>query len=310
MNWKSRKVLVTGGAGFIGSALVRQLAKMGPELYVLDNMSTGVRETILGCCNSIEISNITLINDSALSDMKSVDLVFHLAAPSSDVLFRENPVRCLSDTLVGFAEVLRFASRHAATKLVYATSSSVYGGSKPPQSETTQPNPTNLYGVGKQVCELMAGDHANVPSIGLRIFAGYGPGELPKGRIASVITLFVQQLMSRRPLTLFGNGSQARDFIYIEDIVNSLIRAAEVPNIGVVNVGSGESTTFVQIVKELENLLGIKAELRYAAPPAGYFASTLADTTKMRSMLGIEPRNLHDGLQEYLRISGRQDNVA
>ena len=251
------------------------------------------------------VSNVTSIDRTTLMKLENVDLIFHLGAPSSDVLFRENPIGCLKNTLVGFSEVTKFATDKGVKKLVYATSSSVYGDSKPPQSESTPTNPTNLYGAGKLICESIAKSHASIPTLGLRIFAGYGPGELSKGRIASVVTLFMQSLLNHKPITIFGDGSQSRDFVYIDDIVQSMIRSAEIPDVGVMNVGSGEARSFTQIVSDLEDVLGLKGDVIFAPTPAGYFASTLADNTRMKSKLGILPRTLPEGLKAYLRVVGR-----
>jgi UDP-glucose 4-epimerase len=294
---------VTVGAGFIGTSLTRRLAGLGSELHVIDNLSTGVKENITRYCTTLEVAEVTSISESKLNQLGDVDVVFHLAAPSSDVTFRENPVGCLSDVLTGFAQVVKFAEAHHASKLVYATSSSVYGDSKPPQSETTPLSPTNLYGVGKLICEEIASLRPEVPSLGLRIFAGYGPGELPKGRIASVITLFMQSLLKREPITLFGDGSQTRDFVYIDDVVECMIRAAEVPDVGIINVGSGEAHAFAEVVEYLERLLGVAGKVGFAPTPPGYFASTQADITKMKSQLGVLPRGLHDGLKSYLETT-------
>lgn len=293
---------MTGGAGFIGSELVRELSRLGSTVYVLDNLSTGAKGKVSGYCSSLEVCNVTSINESSLNRLGTVDLVFHLAAPSSDVLFRENPIGCTTDTLVGFVEVMKFASKHNASKLIYPSSSSVYGASKPPQSEDTPTNPTNLYGAGKLICEAIAKLRPEIPSLGFRIFAGYGPGELPKGRIASVITIFMQSLINHTPITLFGDGSQTRDFVYIDDVVRSFVRGAEEPYTGVINLGSGEGCSFIQVVKDLESLLNIKGEVTFSPTPPGYFVSTMADITRLSSRLGVVPRSLSQGLAAYVKV--------
>ncbi|MGA2876766.1 MAG: NAD-dependent epimerase/dehydratase family protein [Nitrososphaerales archaeon] len=300
LDWESKTVLVTGGAGFIGRRLVGTLARLGSKVYVLDDLSSGVWDNTSTKEAQIVVSNVTSINSTILTGLEGIDLVYHLGAPSSDLLFREDPTGCLKDTVLGFMEVIRFAAKKGVKKLVYASSSSVYGDSRGPQSENTPTNPTNLYGTSKLICETIAGVQSDVPSIGLRIFAGYGPGESTKGRIASVVTLFMESLANHQAITLFGDGSQCRDFIYVDDIIHSFIRSAEIPDMGVLNVGSGNTYSFTQIVSSLEDVLGVRGKVIFAPAPSGYFTSTLADITRMKSRLGLEPIALREGLASYM----------
>jgi UDP-glucose 4-epimerase len=181
---------VTGGAGFIGSAVAKRLADESAKIVVLDDFSVGRKENITFQCD-IFIGNIA--DDSWLGKIRDVDYILHFGAPSSVVLFNKSPSKCLKDTIVGTANVFEYAKRFGVRKIVYPSSSSVYGNTPLPQSETTPTLPTNLYGVAKLTCEHVARLYLDaVPSVGLRIFAGYGPGEAHKGEIASVITLFIK----------------------------------------------------------------------------------------------------------------------
>jgi len=297
MNWHRKTVIVTGGAGFIGSQLVKRITRYGATVFVIDNFSTGRKDNLRGIGCKIVESNVRLINDLKLCD---IDLIFHLGAPSSDVLFRENPTQCLLDTINGFAKVLKFAREHQVKKLIYSSSSSVYGRTPPPQSETSPTLATNLYGAAKLICENVANCISEVKSIGLRIFAGYGPGEKHKGKIASVITLFLNQILNGEKPIVYGNGRQRRDFVYIDDIVDALIESAKTNIEGVVNIGTGRSYSFIEVLNLLMELLEKRASPTFVRKPKGYFDHTQAEISKMTECLGIHPMDLQTGIEHYL----------
>jgi len=302
MKWSNKRVLVTGGAGFIGSELVKALIKRNADIVIVDNFSTGCKEALnnIGCtvidCNVQDLECI-----ERLKQLEPFDIVFHLAAPSSDVLFREKPVECIQATIIGFINILSLAKSWEVKKFVYASSSSVYGKTPPPQSERSPTQPTNLYGVSKLICEKIV-KKENINSIGLRIFAGYGPGEIRKGRIASVVTLFLKSLLQGKPPIIYGDGSQRRDFIYIEDIINAFIKAVERDVKGIVNVGTGRSYSFIELLNLLKDKLSLPRNINpiFVPKPPGYFNHTKADITLMLRELEITPMDLDKGIDKYL----------
>lgn len=304
MNWKNLKVLVTGGAGFIGSSLVRKLVHRQAYVIVLDDFSTGTKEALQGLSCSIVSGDVVDANN-LLYSVKDLDVIFHLGAPSSDMMFRKNGVDNIQKTVFGMIEICKLAERNKVQKLVYATSSSVYGCTPPPQSESSPTNPTNLYGLSKLICEDIAMKFSKVKNIGLRTFAGYGPGEERKREIASVVALFLYDILKGRKPVIFGDGTQNRDFIYIEDITDAFIKAAETDLTGVINVGSGESTSFIDLLNILQEELSIDVEPEFRPKPHGYFDQTKADMTKLKNCFEITPIGIRKGIQlfaEYAKL--------
>jgi UDP-glucose 4-epimerase len=299
MNWCGKTAIITGGAGFIGSQLTKRLVQLGATAIVIDNFHMGRKENLQNVgCEMIDL-NVTLINKIKLGNVDP-DFIFHLGAPSSDVLFRENPICCLTDTINGYIEVLKFTKKHQVRKLIYATSSSVYGKTPPPQSEDDPTQPTNLYGVAKLACENIAKLTPEVNSVGLRIFAGYGPGEEHKGKIASIITLFLYQILKGERPVMFGDGSQGRDFVYVDDIIRALISSAEKDVDGIINLGTGQSYSFIDVLNLLMKHLGKRITPIFSQKPEGYFDQTKAEISKMKRCLGITPLPLEKGIERYI----------
>ena len=301
LKWSRKRVLVTGGAGFLGSALVRRLKEMSAEVIVLDDLSTGDRGLVKGLADEFVQDKVTL---ESLSKITDPDIIFHLGAPSSIILFDKNR-DALKDTVGGMKAVLDYCASTHVQKLVYATSSSVYGNSKLPQSESMATIPVNEYGVAKLSCEHLARVHPDVQSIGLRIFAGYGPGEGKKVGFCSVIGIFIANICANERRMVFGNGSQTRDFVYVDDIIECLLRAAHSGFHGVINVGSGDSQSFLQVLDMISTHLERKVVPRFVPEPKSYFEHTLADTSRLASVLNLQPVRLINGITKYLQVSAQ-----
>jgi nucleoside-diphosphate-sugar epimerase len=297
-----RRILITGGAGFIGSSIAKRLSHTNSELIILDDFSVGRKENLTFQCDVIE-GNI--VDEKWMNKVHDIDYILHFAAPSSVVLFQKNLNKCLIDTIVGLANVFEFAAKFKAKKVIFPSSSSVYGNTPLPQCETTSTLPANPYGVAKLACEHIARLYSHVvPSVGLRIFAGYGPGEAHKGEIASIITIFIKDIARNHRPIIFGDGTQSRDFVYIDDIVEAALAAIDNDFTGIINVGSGQSRTFNEIVAIINNLLCKNIRPRYIEKPAQYFEHTLADITKMKDVLNISPTSLEVGLKKCLELKG------
>jgi len=299
MKWIDKRILVTGGAGFIGSNLVRRLLDEKAEVVVLDNLSEGRRQNIPDGCSVIEGD---VRDRRALDEVGFVDYVFSFGAPSSIVLFNKQPVNCVDVTVRGFLTILEWAKDIKVKKVVYPTSGSVYGSAPVPQGEEDQVLPMNLYGVAKQTCEHIARLYSGQLSIvGLRIFAGYGPGEEHKGDFASPITLFLESIIKDKRPVVYGNGTQSRDFVYIDDVIEAIIRSVERDAVGIVNVGSGKAYSFNEVINCINQSLHKNIEPTYVDKPVNYLEKTLADVTKMKEVLGLTPLDLKEGLHRYLR---------
>uniref|UniRef100_A0A7C5UVG1 NAD-dependent epimerase/dehydratase family protein n=1 Tax=candidate division CPR3 bacterium TaxID=2268181 RepID=A0A7C5UVG1_UNCC3 len=297
---KSKKVLVTGAAGFIGQNLVNRLLNEGAYVIAFDNFSYGKKENLSKFVNEIIIGDVA--NKEDLDKVKDVDYVFHFGAPSSVILFNRDPVSCFHTTVCGFLNILEWAKKRNIEKLIYPSSGSVYGNTSLPQSEDMLPKPVNLYCVAKLACETLAKNYFNeVPSVGLRIFAGYGPGEEHKKDFASVITLFLRSILNNQAPVIYGDGTQKRDFVYIDDVINSIIASVKegVKNT-IINVGSGKSYSFNEALDILSSILGKTIKAIYINRPTNYLENTLADITKMKKILKISPLSLEEGLKKYL----------
>ncbi|MBO0888669.1 NAD-dependent epimerase/dehydratase family protein, partial [Candidatus Bathyarchaeota archaeon] len=288
MNWKDKRALVTGGAGFIGMNLVRGLTASGCQVTVLDDFSAAPRANLSGL--PVQTIEGSVNEEATFRKLPEIDYVFHLASPSSVILYRKEPQKCYHTTTISWINVLRYAKENGIRKVVYPSSGSVYGRASPPQKETTTPRPTNLYAVAKFSCEQMVEATENPPPVTmLRIFAGYGPGETHKGEIASPVGLFLKSMAANERPIIYGDGSQSRDFIYIDDVVRIMMRAAETSTTGIVNAGTGHTHTFNDVVKMLNKRLNKNIQPQYINKPMNYLEQTLADTSLMKNAFGVSP---------------------
>jgi UDP-glucose 4-epimerase len=298
MKWNSAKVLVTGGGGFLGLHLVNRLCALGAEVTVFDNLSGGTLAQLRQ--RKVNLVEGSVMNEQALASVGEVDYIFHLASPSSVMLFNKNPQECFRETTEGWLNVLNFGKHNSVKKIVFPSSGSLYGHTPPPHAETKEPRPTNLYAVSKLACENMIDAFDDLPKIAtLRIFAGYGPGEDHKGYFASPVTLFLKKIVNNERPIIFGDGNQTRDFVYIDDIIDAMIKSIESTFAGTVNVGSGVLHSFNEVVDIINHKLNKKIEPSYVPKPANYLERTLADVSRMKSVLGITPLSLEDGINRY-----------
>jgi len=265
---------------------------------VMDDFSAAPRSNLSRL--PVDIVDRSVMEESSFAKLPDIDYIFHLASPSSVILYGKEPQKCFATTTISMINVLRYAKANGVKKIVYPSSGSVYGRASPPQKETTIPRPTNLYAVAKLACEQMIeGTEEPPPTTMLRIFAGYGPGEDHKGEIASPVGLFLRSIASDERPVIYGDGSQSRDFIYIGDVVKMMMRAAESPAVGIVNAGSGESHTFNEVVQMLNQRLGKNIRPQYINKPMNYLERTHADTSLMMKTFGITPITLEEGVDKY-----------
>jgi nucleoside-diphosphate-sugar epimerase len=317
MNWQGKSVLITGGAGFIGSHLTNRLHRLGAGVIVVDDLSTGDKNKVEAACNAFIEGDVSQSSTYKKIKRFDVDYIFHFGSPSSVVLFNKKPDDCIYKTIFGFRRILELAEEKEVTKLIYPSSGSVYGDAPVPQTEDMLPKPTNLYGVCKLTCEQLAKLSLDkVPSVGLRIFAGYGPGEEAKGEIASVITLFAKAILKGGRPVIYGNGQQDRDFVFIEDILAATLKAAETDYTGVVNVGSGESYSFNKLVDVTNKLVDVTNKLLrkntkplYVNKPMRYLERTLASREVQDKVLGFRPTALEVGIGKLLDYLKEKDSL-
>lgn len=300
-----KKALVTGGAGFIGSNIAKKLVEKGVEVVVLDDL-------YLGSENNLEDLDVEFIEGSVLDQEKveeaveGVDTVFHQAARSSSPMHRDNPQEGARVNIEGFINVAEAAKEEGVEKIVYASTSSMYGSVEPPHREDMDVMPTNLYTASKMSREKYAEVYSyknEVQTTGLRYFSVYGPHEKAKGKFANVVTQFLWKMQKGEQPVIWGDGEQTRDFTFVEDIAKANILAAERDKKldgEVINVGTGRDISFNQVVEKLNEVLGTEIDAeRVENPMDKYVDATKADISKAKKLLGYEPEySFEEGLKK------------
>ncbi len=299
------KVIVTGGAGFIGSHLAEELARRGYQVTILDDLSTGEMENIKELLKkgSVQFIQDSITNFSLLKELfQGAIYVFHQAALPSVPRSVKDPLAASEVNITGTLNVLLAARDNKVRKVVYASSSSVYGDTPTlPKKEDMVPHPQSPYAVSK-----LAGEHYcrvfqevyGLATACLRYFNVYGPRQNPDSQYAAVIPRFIRWASEGSPLIIFGDGEQTRDFTFIADAVEADILAAEGNASGVFNIGRGKSITINELAKLVIKLTGNNVEPVHQEPREGDIRHSLADISKAKT-LGYEPRyNLEEGLEE------------
>jgi UDP-glucose 4-epimerase len=292
---RSQSLLVTGGAGFIGSHLVSLLLERGYRVRVLDNLSYGRREWVPEDAQFTEGD----IRDSEACRRacQGVDGVFHMAAMSRSAASLDDFATCTSSNIVGTQNLLQAAQQAGVAKLIYSGSSTYYGSQPVPHVEGMPPDFLNFYGltkyVGEQYC-LLFDKLYGLAAVVLRYFNVYGARQPESGAYALVLGVFLRSWQEGKPLEIHGTGEQRRDFVHVRDVAEANLRAYESDVRGeVFNIGSGTNIS----VKELADRISVRQTRRPAR--AGDSKETLADITKARGLLGWEPRiSFTEGLEE------------
>jgi nucleoside-diphosphate-sugar epimerase len=292
-----KRVLVTGGAGFIGSHLCEGLLARGTRVRVLDSLVYGKREWVPQACEVIEgdIRDLATCHRAA----KDMDGILHCAAMSRSGPSQEAIEICTGSNITGTQNMLLAARDAGVKRFVYSGSSTYYGNRTPPHRESDPADLLNIYGLTKRVGEqysLMFDEQFNLPSVVLRYFNVYGPRQPETGAYALVLGIFLKRKAEGKPLEIHGDGRQRRDFIHVRDVVAANIAALENSVRGeVFNVGSGTSLS----VKELADM--ISPDQIYTEARKNDSEATLADVSKIQAALGWSPKiSFAEGLKELL----------
>ncbi|MGE0010541.1 MAG: NAD-dependent epimerase/dehydratase family protein [Candidatus Babeliales bacterium] len=291
--YQGKRALVTGGAGFIGSYVVEALLQKGAYVTVLDNLSTGAYENIQPHRNKIAFITGDITNlATCLSASREKDIVFHLAADVSVPASLEDPQHCYLTNVMGTANILEAARKNKINRVVFSSSSAVYGVQKGACSETAPCNPSSPYGHSKLLGEELCKQYAQTLGVGtvcLRYFNVYGDRQNPQGAYAAVVAKFKDAMQKNQPITLFGDGSQTRDFIKVENVAQANLQLGALPiselNGQVFNIGTGTSITINELFKRLKvEFPDYTHEPCYQAARAGDIQHSTADCTKFKSV--------------------------
>ncbi len=303
------RFLITGGAGFIGSHLSDRLLAEGHRVLILDNLSTGRLENVPPQAQFVQgdVADFALV----LELMNQADGCFHLAAVPSVFRAHQDWLGCSRVNFMGSITVFD-AAKHLLPKkkipIVYASSAAVYGNLEPPLRETMGSIPLSAYGVDKLATEL----HANIatlvhgiPTVGLRFFNVFGPRQDPLSPYSGVISIFTEKIRNRLPVSIYGDGEQVRDFVYIEDVVTALIRAFDSCKNGVLprvyNICTGKKSSILALAKEVANFIQHPLQLRFLPERLGDIRTSLGDPKRAAQELGFKAQfNLTQGLSKMV----------
>jgi len=299
-------VLVTGGAGFIGSHSVEQLLELTISVRVLDNFSAGSRQN-LPTHSLLEIQEGDIRDGATVNKaMKDITHVLHLAAQVSVQASVDDPPVSCSTNIGGFVNVLQAARVGGVQRMVYASSAAVYGNPEQlPVSETDIPQPCSPYGLEKYVNDQYAALFAKefgVSLLGLRYFNVYGPRQDPQSPYAGVISRFISMIRQQQPLAVFGDGTQTRDFIFVKDIANANVQALQSDMTGVCNVATGTSVSLLHLIEVLSRCVNQDLKIVHHPVRTGDIPYSEANISRLSSLLSNQKRtSLKEGLSALLQ---------
>lgn len=301
--------VVTGGAGFIGSNLVRHLLRRANEVTVIDNLSTGCIENLSDVIDKVrfvqgDIRDLGLLR----SEFQGIDIVFHQAALPSVPRSIADPISSNSSNIDGTLNVLVAAKDCGVSRVVLASSSSAYGDTQIlPKTEDMQANPLSPYATTKFVGEIYARVFAglyDIETVCLRYFNVFGPYQDPNSQYAAVIPKFISLMCHGLRPVIYGDGEQSRDFTYVDNVVQANLLAAKISKVSgeVFNVGCGRRYTLNELVRLLNRMLNTSLEPEYVSPRPGDVRHSMASIDKARNLLGYEPPvSLEEGLERTVR---------
>lgn len=308
------KVIVTGGAGFIGSHLSEELVRRGCDVVVIDNLSTGCLENLENIRNKIRFVEGDICDtDLLVREFKDAVCVFHQAAIPSVPRSARDPHGTNRVNLIGTQSVLEASKRSQVGRVVYASSSSVYGDSPTlPKREEMPMRPISRYALQKATDEHYAKRiyrKHGLETVGLRYFNVFGPRQNPDSEYAAVIPIFIKKILNNEQPTIYGDGTTTRDFTYVVNVVNANILAGYQKDIAgeVFNIASGKNISLSGLVETINNILGKDIKPKYADFIPGDVRHSLADIAKAKSLLGFEVKvDFQTGITETIEYNARQ----
>ena len=309
--FKGRKSLVTGGAGFIGSNLSRFLKKIGSEVTIIDNFSTGNKDNISDFKHlGIDVLNLDITDLNSTKDCYSgIDFVFHHAAIASVPYSLEHPNLSRHHNVAGTRTVLHNSSNSNVTKVVFASSSAVYGDTDIlPTDESIIPDPQSPYASQKLDGELYCQDFSEsnkIDTTSLRYFNVFGPYQDPKSEYSAVIPKFIDLAIKDKDLIIFGDGSSTRDFVFVEDVIQANLLSAVSDNSDgkVINIANGQTISIDKLAKSIIKMTGSQSKIVYEKPREGDIVHSAADITRAKEIFGYRPQiTLEEGLERTVEF--------
>jgi UDP-glucose 4-epimerase len=310
----NKRIIITGGAGFIGSNLARYLSNLHNHVVVIDDLSTGRKENISDLIydHKIEFVNGSITNLDLLQDtFKNIEYVFHEAALPSVPRSIKDPLTTNQVNITGTLNVLIAAKDTGVQKVIYASSSSVYGDTPTlPKKESMTPNPLSPYAISKlaaeNYCEVFTHVY-HLPTVALRYFNVYGPRQDPLSEYAAVIPKFISCILKGQSPIVYGDGEQTRDFTFINDVILANILAAEIETTGVFNAAGGRRITINELAVTVMKICHTKLKIVYEDSRPGDIKHSLADGSKAKDAFGFIPKyNLEKGLKETIEWYQKQ----
>ncbi len=300
------RALVTGGGGFIGSNLTRALLQRGDEVRILDNFSTGNRANLEGLEEAVEIVEGELRSyERVHAAVRGTEVVYHLGALGSVPRSVQDPLTSSAVNIEGTLNVLLAARDENVRRVVFSSSTSVYGTSRErPTKESSPPDPISPYGVAKlaaeRYCVSFSRVYESLETVVLRYFNVFGPRQSPLSQYAAVVPLFVTTIAAGERITIHGDGEQSRDFTYVGNVIDATIRAAEAEGASgrIFNVAAGSPASVNAVADAIGTILERPVERRFAPPRPGDIRDSWADISAARAVLGYEPKvELEEGLR-------------
>lgn len=296
------RVLITGGAGFIGSHLAAGWLQRGADVVVIDNFRTGKRENLSGL--DVELVESCITDTAAVRHaLRGVEIVHHLAALVSVPESVERPLEAERLNVMATIQLLEEARQAGVKRFVFSSSSAVYGNVvRPAHSEDNLPAPASPYAITKLAGEYyvtLAGNAGPMTTVSLRYFNVYGPRQDPSSPYAAAIPIFLEKSLQGKALTIFGDGGQTRDFVFVDDVVAANLLAAERGE-GVFNVATGRSISILELATLIRNLTGTDAPINFAAERLGDVRHSCGNSDRL-ARLGWQPQvSLEEGLKKTL----------
>ena len=301
------KAVITGGAGFIGSHLVEELSRDGFEIHVVDNLRTGFLKNLENL-KYAQFHKVSITErDKIFEIVEDVDYIFNFAALVSVPESVMNPRETVEINVKGLLNILDAAKENNVKKVIHISSAAVYGDDPElPKVTSMRPNPKSPYAITKLDGEYYCNFYKNefgLNTTSLRFFNVFGPRQDPKSQYAAAIPIFIEKAIKNEEITIFGDGEQTRDFIFVKDVVNACIKASKKTDVsGVFNVALGRSISINEIAKKIIEITESKSKIVYKPERAGDIKHSLASVDQTKDLLDFNPSyDLNKGLEETIK---------